>query len=342
MTSRSPLAAQLLRVGPPAGAHRVALRASVSVLVPLLVLWAIGRQELSIYATFGAFTSLYGRAHGPAVPGPDAGDPRPAADRFGHARHRGRDVPAPGLARHPGRGAGRRVRLAGLGRPGVAPAGAAVPGVLLRGLRLALHRRPGRGAQRPGRGHVGGVRAARRRVGRAPAPVARPRPAPRTSRARPSYAGVARRHVARNACGVLVAGLVATASGIGHPYWAMVSAAVPLAARDLLPQVVRGAAPDHRYGRSASVVAAALLALGLGDLALILVVVALQAAAELLVGRNYALALVAITPLALLMVHLAAPVPAAVLLADRGVETVIGVSVGLAVGWLTRAPRTAG
>ena len=64
MTSRSPLAAQLLRVGPPAGAHRVALRASVSVLVPLLVLWALGRQELSIYAAFGAFTSLYGRAHG--------------------------------------------------------------------------------------------------------------------------------------------------------------------------------------------------------------------------------------------------------------------------------------
>ena len=169
----------------------------------------------------------------------------------------------------------------------------------------------------------------------------RPTPPPRTRLPRPSYAGVARRHVARNACGVLVAGLVATASGIGHPYWAMVSAAVPLAARDFLPQVVRGL---HRIIGTAVglVVAAALLALGLGDLALILVVVALQAAAELLVGRNYALALVAITPLALLMVHLAAPVPAAVLLADRGVETVIGVSVGLAVGWLTRAPRTAG
>ena len=140
---------------------------------------------------------------------------------------------------------------------------------------------------------------------------------------------------------VLVAGLVATASGIGHPYWAMVSAAVPLAARDLLPQVVRGL---HRIIGTAVglVVAAALLALGLGDLALILVVVALQATAELLVGRNYALALVAITPLALLMVHLAAPVPAAVLLADRGVETVIGVWVGLAIGWLTRTPRATG
>ena len=78
------------------------------------------------------------------------------------------------------------------------------------------------------------------------------------------------------------------------------------------------------------------LALDPGGLVLILIVVALQCAAELLVGRNYALALVAITPLALLMVHLAAPTPARVLLADRGVETVIGVLIGLAVGYATR------
>ena len=71
---------------------------------------------------------------------------------------------------------------------------------------------------------------------------------------------------------------------------------------------------------------------------LIVVVVALQATAELLVGRNYAVALVAITPLALLMVHLAAPVPSSVLLRDRGVETVLGVGVGLVMGWLTRSP----
>jgi uncharacterized membrane protein YccC len=83
--------------------------------------------------------------------------------------------------------------------------------------------------------------------------------------------------------------------------------------------------------------AALLLAQDLPGLALILVVVALQAAAELLVGRNYALALIAITPLALLMVHLVAPVPARVLLLDRGVETFIGVVVGLLVGWLTRS-----
>jgi hypothetical protein len=41
---------------------------------------------------------------------------------------------------------------------------------------------------------------------------------------------------------------------------------------------------------------------------LIVVIVVLQAGAELWVGRNYAIALIAITPLALLMVDLVSPV----------------------------------
>jgi len=141
--------------------------------------------------------------------------------------------------------------------------------------------------------------------------------------------------------GVFLAGTIATTSDIGRPYWAMVSAVVPLVAVDFRHQVVRGL---HRVvGTFAGlVVAAGLLALDLGGLAVILVVALLQAVAELLVGRNYALALVAITPLALLMVHLAAPVPTSELLADRGVETVIGVGVGVLVGYVTRVryPRS--
>src|SRR6478736_9613075 len=38
---------QLVGIGPHAGAHRVALRAGISVLGPLLLLWAIDRQEWS-------------------------------------------------------------------------------------------------------------------------------------------------------------------------------------------------------------------------------------------------------------------------------------------------------
>ncbi|WP_235736733.1 hypothetical protein [Nocardioides alcanivorans] len=56
-----PRAADLLRVDPSPGAHRVALRAGVSVGVPLLLCLAADRPEWTLYAAFGAFTSLYGR-----------------------------------------------------------------------------------------------------------------------------------------------------------------------------------------------------------------------------------------------------------------------------------------
>ena len=54
-------ARRLVGFGPHAGAHQVAARAAISVLVPLLVLEASGHLTWSIYASFGAFTSLYGR-----------------------------------------------------------------------------------------------------------------------------------------------------------------------------------------------------------------------------------------------------------------------------------------
>lgn len=158
---------------------------------------------------------------------------------------------------------------------------------------------------------------------------------PRAPRRRPGWAPTAKRHIARNVAGVLLAGSIATAAGIGHPYWAMVSAVVPLAARDLLPQMVRGV--QRVVGTALGlVVAAVVLHFDLPGLGLILMVVALQVSAELLIGRNYALALVVITPLALLMVHVASPLPPRTLLLDRGVETVIGVLIGVTIGYLTR------
>ncbi|MCU1348680.1 MAG: hypothetical protein JWO56_1710, partial [Acidobacteria bacterium] len=39
----------------------VGLRAALAVAVPLFVLFAAGRLDLTAYATFGAFTALYGR-----------------------------------------------------------------------------------------------------------------------------------------------------------------------------------------------------------------------------------------------------------------------------------------
>ncbi len=53
--SNHPVVTQLLRFAPHNGVHRVAARAGVSVLVPLLLLVLLGRQEWTAYAAFGAF-----------------------------------------------------------------------------------------------------------------------------------------------------------------------------------------------------------------------------------------------------------------------------------------------
>src|SRR5699024_530006 len=55
----------------------------------------------------------------------------------------------------------------------------------------------------------------------------------------------------------------------------------------------------------------------------------LQFLAEMYVLRNYALALLFITPLALLMVQLAHPQPVGAMLQARVLETAIGVAVGI-------------
>lgn len=331
----------LTRVGPDRGDHRVALRAAVSVLVPLLVLAALGRLEWSIYATFGAFTSLYGR------------------ERLHPARTR-MQVTAAGvlttcvtLGVLVGSLPERRwvavvvgALVAGLASLASDAQGWHPPGPLFPVFAFAATASIDSSAADVPVGllvagsaallavAVGGAGQLRRaRV--------RPQEVARTPVPRADLAAVARRHVARCAGAALVAGAVATGLGIGHPYWAVVGAVVPLSAHALLAQVVRGV--QRLVGTALGlVVAAALLALDPRGLVLVVVVVVLQGVAELLVGRNYALALVAVTPLALLVGHLAAPSPASPLLLDRGVETVVGVAVGVLAGWLTRDRRPRG
>jgi uncharacterized membrane protein YccC len=73
---------------------------------------------------------------------------------------------------------------------------------------------------------------------------------------------------------------------------------------------------------------AVLLAPTLGQLGTVLLVAGLGIVTELVVARNYGLALLFITPMAMLMGQLADPRPIGPLLLDRGVETVIGASIG--------------
>nr|WP_301539683.1 FUSC family protein [Nocardioides sp. zg-DK7169] len=157
-----------------------------------------------------------------------------------------------------------------------------------------------------------------------------PRPAPQ-----PAPGPVRLLRFPRNGVAVLLAGTLATGVGIGHPYWAMVSAVVPLVARDFPAQLVRGV--QRVLGTFLGLaLTGALLGLEPSPWVVIALMVLFQGVAELLVGRNYALALTFVTALALLAVHLASASDPWVLVVDRGVETVIGVAIGLVVGFLAR------
>jgi hypothetical protein len=330
------LLGRLFTFRPDEGAHRVAVRASVSVLVPLLLLWWTDHLEWSIYATFGAFASLYGRertGRARLTLQVEAGVTQVAAVTLGVlvAQSDQRAWIAVPVAALVAAGASYESTVRGWHPPGslfqvfafatVASAPATgddvVPAVLV----------------------SAGAALFAVLVGYA-GPALRGVRSPDTSRPAPAIGGAVEgltRYALQSGAGVLLAGAIATSAGIGRPYWAMVSAVVPLVARDLGAQLTRGL---HRVVGTGLglLVAWALLALDVQGLVLVLVVALLQAGAELVVGRNYALALVCVTPLALLMVHLVVPVPTRELLVDRGVETVIGVAVGVAVGYLSR-PR---
>ena len=85
--------------------------------------------------------------------------------------------------------------------------------------------------------------------------------------------------------------------------------------------------------------AAAFLAAHLPVVALIAVIGLLQFATELTVGRNYGLAVLFLTPLALIMGTLAQPVSTAALLHDRAIETVLGAAVGSVVSLAAHRTR---
>ena len=132
------------------------------------------------------------------------------------------------------------------------------------------------------------------------------------------------------ALGVVVCGTIAHWGGIGHPYWAMVAALAPLSAPHITSQMTR---VIHRSVGTmlGPVSAGALLVLELPVIALVLALAVLQLLTEMFVARNYAVAMLFITPLALGMGQMAGPVPVWPLLFVRGVETLIGSVVGILV-----------
>lgn len=139
-----------------------------------------------------------------------------------------------------------------------------------------------------------------------------------------------RREFTRYTAAALVAGVIGLLSGLPFPYWAQIAAVVPLSAPGVQAQVERGA---HRIIGTALGIAstAFILSFPAQPWQLVVWVIILQFLAEMYVLRNYALALLFITPLALTMVQLGHPQPVGPMLQARVLETIIGVAVGVAM-----------
>lgn len=327
----------------------VGLRAAVAVAVPLFLLFAVGRLDLTAYATFGAFTALYGR-----------NEPY---------RVRVRTLTVAGLALLVSISAG--VGLAVLGEPLALVAVALVvvvgggtlfvtvfqmvpPQALFFVFALlvcaAVPTAPAEALPRIGLAAAAAAFAwlltmsgwvIRRIPGTSRGALARSGLVTELRR-RPGIDLAATRDprvwltVAQNVVGVLIAGGIALAFGLGHAYWAVVS----------LVAVIPPARAAHSVSRSFHRIVGTIVGVGVTALLLvwsppafvvICVIVVCQFFAEILVGRHYGAALVFITPLALSVSHLASPTPLNVLVVDRVLETVLGAAVGIALVLLARA-----
>ncbi|WP_435841496.1 FUSC family protein [Streptomyces gardneri] len=144
----------------------------------------------------------------------------------------------------------------------------------------------------------------------------------------------------RMVLGTGLAGGAALLLGLGHGYWAAVSAAA------VLHSVNVRTATQRAVQRTLGTVVGLALALGVLALrpepvVLVLVIVLLEFLLEYVVARNYALGVVFLTPLALLMTDLAADSPTDVLIRDRALASVLGMGIALVCALLVVHDRAA-
>ncbi|OKK05602.1 FUSC family protein [Streptomyces sp. CB02400] len=133
----------------------------------------------------------------------------------------------------------------------------------------------------------------------------------------------------RTALGCALAGYASLALGIGRPYWALVTAASLYQANITLTW---SRAVQRVVGNLAGVLlfAAVVPVAHLGPLALVLCCLLFNFGAEALIGRNYWLGTVCVTPLALLVTEFAGYQPPGDLITERAVDTLVGALVGFA------------
>ncbi|MFD8418746.1 FUSC family protein [Streptomyces sp. NPDC059466] len=144
----------------------------------------------------------------------------------------------------------------------------------------------------------------------------------------------------RMTLGTGVAGGIAALLNLEHGYWAAISAAAVLHSVNLRTTAQR--AVQRTLGTALGL----LLALGVlaahpEPVELAMVIVVLEFLLEYVAARNYALAVVFLTPIALLLSDLAAPAPAGELVLDRVLGSVVGIVVGLGCALLIVQDRAA-
>lgn len=330
---------QLFALQPSRQDHLPALRIAVSVAVPLSLLLLLGRTDLTIYAAFGAFTSIYARHE-------------PLRQQMAHQAKAGALVVVSVLigALLSWAGAPELVVLgvtalvASIGAMisaalGLKPAGSlffifACGAVGSLGPDAVAHPLLALGVAAASAGLSIALAALWHLLGEGAGATTDPRP--RLTREQLLA------HGGRFLVATVVAAGLSVLVGLSHNYWAQVAAAAPIAAPTHLARLQRGV---HRMvGTIGGVgVAAFVLSIPLEPWHMVVYVVVFQFLAEMFVGRNYSLALLFITPLALLMTQLAHPVEVVSLLEARAVETVLGALCGLAVVyfWRTREERAA-
>ncbi|SEB98975.1 FUSC family protein [Streptomyces sp. TLI_105] len=144
----------------------------------------------------------------------------------------------------------------------------------------------------------------------------------------------------RMVLGTGLAGGAAFLLGLGHGYWAAISAAAVLHSVNVRTAAQR--AVQRTLGTIAGLLLAlGVLALGPGPVVLVLVIVLFEFLLEYVVARNYGLGVVFLTPLALLLTDLAAPAPAGALVQDRALSSVLGVGVALGCALIVVHDRAA-
>ena len=322
----------------------VASRATLAMVIPLIVLVLAGRIDWAVYASFGGMTALFGRSEPYRL------------------RARSVSVAAVGMLGAIAFGLG----LAAVGAPlWLLTCGLVV--VLVTGVLLVntmglfpgtplffvfaftvcsqVPTEPDQVAPRLLVGLAGAAFAwlvtmsgalLRRVVPERSAPLFKQLPRQPRVNLRAYRSGRVWLSIAQMVVGSLVAGGLAIMVGIGHPYWAVVSVVAVLPPPGAKHSTSRA---FHRiFGTALGVMVTALVLLpGPPVWVLILVIAIGQFGAEILVGKHYGAALLFITPLALTVSHLGSPMPVSVLLVDRVVETVLGGAVALVIVVSTRA-----